>query len=201
MLRRPLLVLSLGAPVAAGLAVGANLVGNAIENRTNQVVEPWRGLGELLNAGLIIAAIALGLLIVAGFVYRRWPQRLMTAAPGWRWRLLVLGLTMSLGLQAIGLTLSLGVDPPGTWVPTGWSGYQVGLFCLAAVAVITPFVVAEEVLFRAWLVRPVLRLGPTVIAPFVLSCLLFGAFHLKTEPLQIAMHLVSGMAYGWSVVR
>lgn len=200
-LRRPLLVLLLSVPLAVGLAVGTNLLGNAIKVRMRGLVEPWQGLLELLNAGLIIVGIASGMLVVAAFVYRRWPLRLMTAAPAWRWHLLSLGLAASLALQAIGLTLTLGVDPPGGWVPMGWSSVQVGLFCLAALAVVAPFVIAEEVLFRAWLVRPVFRFGARTAGVFVASCLLFAAFHLKTEPLHVAMHLISGAAYGWSVVR
>ena len=149
----------------------------------------------------IFVAIALGMLIVAALVYRRTPLRLMTAAPTWRWQWLGLGLTASLALQATALAFVLGLAPPDAWMPSGWSTIELLLFCGAALATVTAFVVAEEVLCRAWLVRPGFQRKTVLVALLVASCLAFAAFHLRTEPLHIAMHLVSGAAYGWSVVR
>lgn len=202
---RLLLVMVVGAVIATALALSADLafdtfLGGATEVATT-VSTPWKRLLSTLSSGLIIGAIGIGFLLAAALVYRCRPSRLLSTAPRFRWPLLILGFAIFATLQILSISLSVGIgSSPITTFP-GTAVMDWALLGIAGLLVCIPFVIGEEIMFRAWLVREKPSFNRRTMLLVIFSSVIFAAVHLTLDPLLAAMHFVSGLAYAWAIVR
>ncbi len=149
----------------------------------------WGLVGQHLGLG----ALTLVLLAILRFLHRRDPDWLWSVSPGVRWRYLLACALLALpvfgtGLVASGLT---GLRPqPGAW------------WWLLAIVLTAPLqAVAEEVLFRGYLMQ---ALGMTVrndAVAVVASAALFAVFHGTQNVWLFVSRFAFGLLAGFLVVR
>lgn len=152
-----------------------------------------------VNGGMALAFVG-----VAALLQRRRLASYFTAAPRFRWRLLLLGL----GLFAVTigplLLASAALDPKAPGAPiltvspdlTGrliYAAMVVSLLLLAAAA--------EELVFRGWLVKVVGAWFPDPRVVLVLSGLLFSAIHFDPNLDAFLVRLAMGVGLAWMTLR
>ncbi|MBI1682577.1 CPBP family intramembrane glutamic endopeptidase [Caulobacter hibisci] len=155
----------------------------------------------ILQDALVLAGLALGLWLAAAWALRRRPLSFVTTAKHFRWPLLAAGFVpfALLQLAALGATVGFRAEH-GAFVAYP-SGLEAAAFCLAALAFGAPAVMAEEVLFRGWILSGDTSAGWRNLLLVLASSLVFCIAHLQSDGLLVALHFVSGAAYGWAVVR
>lgn len=202
---RQLLVMIVGAVIATALAFSADLAFDTLFGGATGVAAtvstPWNRLLSTLSSGLIIGAIGIGFLLAAALVYRCRPSRLLSAAPRFRWPLLILGFAIFATLQISSISLSVGIGSSPIATFPGTTVRDWALLGITGLLVCIPFVIGEEIMFRAWLVREKPSFNRRTMLLVIFSSVIFAAVHLTLDPLLAAMHFVSGLAYAWAVVR
>jgi uncharacterized protein len=202
---RLLLVLIFGAGAAAVFAFSAHLAFAALFGGASGLAAtaspPWQRLLSTFNLGLLIGAIGIAFLLAAALVYQRQPSRLLSAAPRFRWSMLLKGFAIFAALQILAIGISVGIGSVFVGTLPGMTVRDWVLLCVFALLVCTPFVIGEEIMVRAWLVRAEPSFNRRTVTLVLISSMIFAALHLTLEPLRVAMHLISGLAYAWAVIR
>lgn len=157
------------------------------------------GLLAFVNGGMALAFVG-----VAALLQRRRLTSYFTAAPRFRWRLLLLGL----GLFAVTigplLLASAALDPKSPAAPilnvspdlTGRAIYAAMVVSLLLIAA-----AAEELVFRGWLVKVVGAWFPDPRVVLVLSGLLFSAIHFDPNLDAFLVRLAMGVGLAWMTLR
>ena len=155
-----------------------------------------------LPEGLAATHLALaGLLLVAWLVYRfmhgrdaRW---LVSVQPGWRGRYLVvcLGVAVVVLNAALWASFVLGLPDFGPAQP-GWLGFLVVLLITSPLQAI-----AEEVLFRGYLLQAFGSATGKAWVGIIGTALLFALFHGAQNPALFVHRFVFGLLAGWLVLR
>lgn len=193
-------VLGLGAVVALSGAQIPDLSG-AIPDA------PFRLNGEIafmavLAASLMLLAVAI--LFAAMIVYRRagpeflWPGR--TFSP----RLLLAGFAIMAAVSVVLLGVSLLFEPATAPAPIlnpeypldtrlAYAGWAVLLLLIAALA--------EEIVFRAVLLKVTAGLTRKLWLICVLNAVLFSAIHLDPDPTAFVARALSGFVWTWAALR
>lgn len=201
---RLLLVLIIGAGFAAVFAFSVHLAFAALFGGASGLAAtaspPWQRLLSTFNLGLLIGAIGIGFLLAAALVYQRQPSRLLSAAPRFQWSMLVMGFAIFATLQLLAIVISVGIRSAFVATLPGMAVRDWALLCVFALCVCAPFVIGEEIMVRAWLVRAEPSFNRRTISLVLISSVIFAALHLTMDPLRVAMHLISGLAYAWAVV-
>jgi len=157
------------------------------------------GLLAFVNGGMALAFVS-----VAALLQRRRLVSYFTAAPRFRWRLLVLGL----GLFAVTigplLLASAALDPKAPGAPILAISPGLGGRLIYAAMVVSLFLIAaaaEELVFRGWLTKVVGAWFPDPRVVLVLSGLLFSAIHLDPNLDAFLMRLAMGVGLAWMTLR
>lgn len=149
----------------------------------------WGLVGQHLG----LAVLTLVLLGIIRFLHRRDPRWLWSVSPGLRWRYLLACLLLALPAFGAGLAVSglTGLHPqPGA---VGW---------LVAIALTAPLqAVAEEVLFRGYLMQAFGMVVRNEAFAVVASAALFAVFHGTQNLALFASRLAFGLLAGLLVVR
>lgn len=152
-----------------------------------------------VNGGMALAFVG-----VAALLHHRRLASYFTAAAGFRWRLLLLGL----GLFAVTigplLLASAALDPKAHGAPLlavspdlgGRLAYAALIVCLLVIAA-----AAEELVFRGWLVKIVGAWFPDPRVVLVLSGLLFSAIHFDPNLDAFLVRLAMGVGLAWMTLR
>ncbi len=149
----------------------------------------WGMVGQHLGLG----ALTLVLLVIVRTLHRRDPQWLWSVSPGVRWRYLIACLLLAIPIFSAGLVASglTGFNPqPGA---VGW---------LIAILLTAPLqAVAEEVLFRGYLLQAIGMAVRNDVFAVVASALLFAIFHGTQNFWLFSSRLAFGLLAGFLVVR
>jgi membrane protease YdiL (CAAX protease family) len=153
----------------------------------------------IVNSGMALAFVG-----VAALLHRRRLTSYFTAAPRFRWRLLLLGL--GLFVLTIGplLLASAALDPKAPGAPILAISPDLGGRLVYAAMVVSLFLIAaaaEELVFRGWLVKIVGAWLPDPRAVLVISGLLFSAIHFDPNLDAFLVRLAMGVGLAWMTLR
>jgi membrane protease YdiL (CAAX protease family) len=202
--------LAIGLFTWAAHALGADSAGppvpiNDVLNNPALAANSLRlGLVLLVMAAAVNGAAAFGFVRMAAAVIKRRFGSYFTVAPKFRW-----------GLVATGLGLHvLLLGPLMFW--ESWGEISAGRFPLmtmtsvaayrvfyVVVAVITVFIaaLAEEILFRGWLLRHLAALLRNPWIAMAAGALLFSAAHMEFTPAAFLIRAIMGAGFAWMTLR
>jgi membrane protease YdiL (CAAX protease family) len=152
-----------------------------------------------VNGGMAVAFVG-----VAALLHRRRLGSYFTAASGFRWRLLLLGLGLFLATIGPLLLASAALDPKAPGAPIlAVSPDLAGRLAYAAIVVSLLLIAAaaEELVFRGWLVKIVGAWFPDPRVVLVLSGLLFSAIHFDPNLDAFLVRLAMGVGLAWMTLR
>ena len=151
------------------------------------------------NGAMALAFTAVG----AGLMTRRL-RSYFTAAPRFRWRLMLAGLVL---FAAIGAPLYLGLtllDPTSAKPPilTQVSTLPGRLaYALATTVLLLIAAAAEELVFRGWLLKLTAAFLRRPWPLLILNGLLFAAIHMDPNLDAFLVRMAMGMGLGWMTLR
>lgn len=194
--------------IAAGLMAAGGSVGlaQAVEvltdfGRGDRTLQSY--IFELALAGLSSFTAAWTFIAVAARIERRPRTSFLTIAPRFRWRLVGLGLAVAtpvLGVSVIiaYLTGDASQPPiltPGApiWARLAYVAASAVFLCLAALA--------EEMLFRGWLLQQTAVYVRKVALLLVLNGLMFSFAHADPNLGSFLIRAAMGAAWAWVVLR
>jgi membrane protease YdiL (CAAX protease family) len=140
----------------------------------------------------------------AALLHRRSLASYFTAASGFRWRLMLLGLGLFVVTLGPLLLASAALDPKSPGAPVLSIGPDLATRLTYAVMVVVLFLIAaaaEELVFRGWLIKVVGAWFPDPRVVLVLSGLLFSAIHLDPNMDAFLMRLAMGVGLAWMTLR
>jgi uncharacterized protein len=159
---------------------------------------------EFAMAGLASFAFAAGFLLVAAQVFRRPIRSFLTAAPRFRWG--QVGLGLAFGLVMVGL----GVMLERIWLPAAEAGpiFRASeaqaarlAYIAAALAMLYLAALAEEALFRGWLLQQVGAWTRSVPVILAVNGLLFSFLHFDPNLGGFVVRCIMGAGWAWIALR
>jgi len=199
-----LVVLGIAAGLmAAGGSVGVTEAINVLTDfgRTGRMLQSY--VFELALTGLSSFTAAATFIAVAAHIERRPRLSFLTIAPRFRWRLVGLGLAVAtpvLGVSVIiayltgdasqAPVLTTGVP---VWARLTYVAASAVFLCLAALA--------EEMLFRGWLLQQTSVFVRKVALLLVVNGLLFSFAHADPNLGSFLIRAAMGAAWAWVVLR
>lgn len=131
-------------------------------------------------------------------------RRLATAAPRFRWRMLLVGLVLS--TLVIGPFLAVGqlMDPkapPPPMLTVSTNGPQRAVYVLVCLAGFIPAAMGEEILFRGWLLRQTSNITRNPVVLLIANGVLFAAAHLEFAPDAFLQRAIMGAGFGYMTLR
>ncbi|EJL34324.1 CAAX amino terminal protease family [Caulobacter sp. AP07] len=151
------------------------------------------------NGGMALAFTG-----IAALLHHRKLGSYFTAAPRFRWRLLLLGLGLFFAVLGPLLLASAALDPKAPGAPILAVSQGLGgrlAYLVIVVALLLVAAAAEELVFRGWLLKVT---GAFVRDPRVvllLSGVLFSAIHFDPNLDAFLMRLAMGMGLAWMTLR
>jgi membrane protease YdiL (CAAX protease family) len=151
------------------------------------------------NGGMALAFTG-----IAALLHHRKLGSYFTAAPRFRWRLLLLGLGLFFAILGPLLLASAALDPKAPGAPILAVSQGLGgrlAYLVIVVALLLVAAAAEELVFRGWLLKVT---GAFVRDPrvvLVLSGALFSAIHFDPNLDAFLMRLAMGMGLAWMTLR
>ncbi|MBO9707264.1 MAG: CPBP family intramembrane metalloprotease [Caulobacter sp.] len=186
--------------------VGAATVGEMIEQIGRMQAPPGLA-GTLFTLALLAAsngAMALAFVGMASLLHKRRLKSYLTAAPRFRWRLMLAGLVLLAIVVGPLLGLSAVFDPKGVHPPILSISPHFGdrlLYLVAVIVLLLAAAASEELVFRGWLLK---TLGSFTAHPLVLlpvSAGLFSLIHMDPNLDAFLMRLTMGLGLGWMALR
>lgn len=150
-----------------------------------------------------LAALAVGILIAAKLIFRRPVRSWITAAPRFRWRLLI----WAAGFTCAGVGLLMAVDAfvgDKPQLPLLDQDASASLRLIYATAALGAFLVAawaEEVVFRGYLLQQVGAFTRHTWVAIAISSVAFALMHLEFDPAALAARTLAGAAFAWAALR
>lgn len=151
------------------------------------------------NGGMALAFVG-----VAAVLHHRRLLSYFTAAPRFRWRSMLLGLTLFAVLVGPLLALSAALDPKAPGAPIlSVSPALTGRLAYAAIVVVLLLIAAaaEELVFRGWLLKVTGAFVSDVRIVLVLSGVLFSAIHLDPNLDAFLVRMAMGIGLAWMTLR
>ena len=151
------------------------------------------------NGGVVAAFVG-----VAAVLHHRRLRSYFTAAPRFRWRLMLLG--VGLFVVAIGplLALSAVFDAKHPAAPILTVSQTLGgraLYAVVATLLLLAAAAAEELLFRGWMVKVLGAFTREPLLLIMLSGLLFSLIHLDPNLDAFLVRMVMGFGLAWMALR
>jgi uncharacterized protein len=174
-----------------------SLIGGADHDLTSSLV--LLVLATATNGPWAATFIALAALIAGRRILRY-----LTAAPKFRWRLLLAGLVFSFVLIGPFVIAGQLLDPTAPPAPiialaSTWPG-RIG-YLIASIALLVPAAAAEEVVFRGWLLRQTAALSSNPIFLMVVNGVLFSAVHGEFTPDPFLTRALMGAGFVYMTLR
>jgi membrane protease YdiL (CAAX protease family) len=151
------------------------------------------------NGGMAVAFTG-----IAALLHHRKLLSYFTAAPRFRWRLLLLGLGLFALVLGPLLLASAALDPKAAGAPILAVSPDLGgrlAYAVVVVALLLVAAAAEELVFRGWLLKVT---GAFVRDPrivLVLSGALFSAIHMDPNLDAFLVRLAMGVGLAWMTLR
>jgi len=148
--------------------------------------------------------LAAAFVCIAALISRHRIRDYLTAAPRFRWRMLALGLAMSVIVIGPVVALTQLLDPHAQPPPmlslapdlAGRFGYA-----FAAVALLIPAAAAEEVVFRGWLLRQTAAVSRNIFVLMAVNGALFSAVHGEFAPDAFLTRALMGAGFVYMTLR
>ena len=198
-----------GVAVFAAFAIGGGGVDAA--ERLMAVISDGRTPSSLTQIAFVLSLLAfvnggmaLAFVGVAALLHRRRLASYFTAASGFRWRLLLLGLGLFLATIGPLLLASAALDPKSPGAPILTISPDIAgrlAYVALVVSLLLIAAAAEELVFRGWLVKVVGAWFPDPRVVLVLSGLLFSAIHFDPNLDAFLMRLAMGVGLAWMTLR
>lgn len=204
--------LGVGLIVFIGFAIATGLFAGGIAATQHRVAELMQSPVSDVSSGVFVALLAVAtngplaavIVGVGALVAGRPVKRYLTAAPTFRWRLLLSGLVLS--FLVIGPVVVIGqlTDPHAPPPPLlslakdalGRTEYAVACFLL-----LIPAAAAEEVVFRGWLLRQSAALTRNPLLLMALNGVLFSAVHGEFAPDAFLTRVLMGAGFVYMTLR
>lgn len=202
-------VMAAAAPLAVGvlsfafaILLGILTDGRMFDGRPGPALERSAIFVMQLGAGL--GAMALAVMLAARYVFGRPITTWLTAAPAFRWRLVLWGA----GSTAAGVAVLMLAD-----AVTGNSEFQlpildpaspVALRLVYAVAVFVGLMAAasaEEAVFRGYLLQQTAALTRNAWVLIAINAAIFALAHLEFDPAALTARALAGAAFAWAALR
>lgn len=149
------------------------------------------------------SAFALGFIVVASILTRRSVRDFVTAAAKIRWRLLLLGLALSLlafaPLSFVDRLTSSNVEPLPVVAVSGNMLGRLGYILMSLLLV--PAAAAEEILFRGWLLKQVGAFSRRPVVIIAVTAVAFSAIHLDFNPDSFLARVIMGAGFAYMTLR
>ncbi|MBO9559276.1 MAG: CPBP family intramembrane metalloprotease [Caulobacter sp.] len=208
-------IAALLAAVIAGLAVFVAFAvfggGVAAVERLMEMISQGKapsGLTEIAFVLTLLAvvngAMALAFVGAAALLHHRRLMSYLTAAPRFRWRLLLLGLGLFAATIGPLLLASAALDPKAPGAPILAISPDLGgrlVYVAVVVMLLLIAAAAEELVFRGWLIKIVGAWFPDPRAVLVISGLLFSAIHFDPNLDAFLVRLAMGVGLAWMTLR
>lgn len=194
---------------AAGLASAAGDVGffDAID-RLADGARPNRALVsyayEFALVGIASLAAAAAFVAVAARRAERPMRTFLTAAPRFRWRHALMGLVIFLPVVAAEIWLAELVSPASGTAPLAAPGASVGqklVYVAAAVGFLGCAALAEEMLFRGWLLQQTRAFTRSIVLIVAVNAVAFSLAHGDPSMGGLVTRLALGVGWAWIVLR
>lgn len=158
---------------------------------------------EFAAVGLGLFAAAAAIIAVAAKLYRRPMRSFITTAPRFRWRLAALGMAVAAPLIGLALLAELSwgetaIEPPilrATGVLDAAGYIAIAAVCLFLAAL------AEEMVFRGWLLQQTGAFTRSVPILLAVNGLLFALVHFDPDPGAFAVRATMGAGWAWIALR
>lgn len=157
----------------------------------------------LAMAGLSLFASALALLWLARRLYHRPIRSFVTAAPRFRWKLVALGFAITLPILgvAVGLQQVFSNDILHPPVLTAISVVDLALYVLAAIVFLFIAALAEEMIFRGWLLQQTSAFTRSIPILLLVNGVLFSLAHGDLDPGAFFVRALMGASWAWIALR
>lgn len=158
----------------------------------------------MTTVGLGLFAMALTFLTVASLIYRRPLRSFLTSAPRFRWSLVAWGAVINFALLGIVLAADVlsghsEVEPP---LLTPGATLSMRLtYALSCVGVFYLAALAEEMIFRGWLMQQLGAFTHRIVLILAVNAVLFSLIHLDPNIDAFLSRIAMGLAMGWIVLR
>ncbi len=171
-----------------------------------------RSDGRHLGEELQIIAVAIpdnivpifSLIGLAALIHRRPLKAFLTAAPRFRWTMLLNGFLLATLVIGPFVLFSQLTDPKAgpapvlTESPHWWLD---GVYALVCVAAFLPAALGEEMLFRGWLLRETSTLFRNPAALMAINGVVFAAGHFQFSPDAFLERAILGGAFTYMTLR
>jgi len=183
----------------AGLMAALQLLNDS--DRTGR--SPPSYIYELALAGLVLIVPATALLAVAARRAGRPIRSFMTTAPRFRWSHALTGLLVFLPVVALEIGAESLSTPGGSGSPLFADAALAGRLAYAAAAVVFLWLaaLAEEMVFRGWLLQQTGALTRSVAAVLVVNAVIFSLAHGDPSLGAFITRCALGAGWAWIVLR
>ena len=158
----------------------------------------------VLQLGIGLGAMGLAVLLAARYVFGRPIATWLTAAPRFRWRLLLVGAALTIVGVGVLMAADLVLNPHDFQMPIFDPGAEVGLKAFYALAVVAGLLVAataEEAVFRGYLLQQTAAFTRNVWVLIAVNAAAFALAHLEFDPGAMAARALAGAAFAWAALR
>lgn len=158
----------------------------------------------ILTLGVTFGGLTLGLLLVLKLMFRRPMRTWITAAPRFRWTLMLAGMLLHGGVLAVWLTIAWALGDETVRPPLfdAATPLDIRLTYLAIVLVCLPVAAAfEEVLCRGWMMQMTGAFTRNLIPLVLLNGLIFSALHLDPDLGRNVSRLAIGVVLSYGALR
>ena len=159
---------------------------------------------ELAMVGCASIAAAITFIAVAARRAGRPMRSFFTAAPRFRWRHAVVGLLIFLPVVAAEIWLSALVSPSTDTAPLAVPGASIWarlVYVGAGVGFLGAAALAEEILFRGWLLQQTRAFTRSVVLVVAINAVVFSLAHGDLSVGGFVTRVALGAAWAWIVLR
>ena len=158
----------------------------------------------VLQLGLGLGSMGLAVLLAARYVFGRPVVTWLTAAPYFRWRLLLAGAVLTVLGVGVLMTGDLLLNPGPLQMPIFDPSSSLalkGFYALAVVAGLLVAATAEEAVFRGYLLQQTAAFTRNVWVLIAVNAAAFALAHLEFDPGALAARALAGAAFAWAALR
>lgn len=158
----------------------------------------------VLQLGAGLGGLAFGLMLAAHYIFARPMFSWLTAAPHFRWNLVLWGGALTVIGVAVVMTIDVLTLNGEFEFPIFDPAYGLGLKLAYVVAVLVGLFVAataEEIVFRGYLLQQTAALTRRTWVIIAINAAVFALFHLEFDPTALAARALAGAAFAWAALR